>query len=168
MKLSHIIASVSAATLLTACGGASTDGSLQDGEYAQSITVTNVDFPGMDDSMRDQIKAQMQQQAGAQMGENICIDGRNGSLDWKELSKGMAQGIGGQCEETKNEGTETTVSLAMTCQIPGAGEGKITLEGAAEADSFSADLNMKMDMPNSEELANIDMKMDVKRVGECS
>ena len=56
----------------------------------------------------------------------------------------------------------------MNCQMPGSGTGKITLEGKAGTDSFTADMVMKIPSPQNDDVATISMQLSTERIGECS
>ena len=113
MKRHLIILSMAAALTVTACGGAD-EGKPRKGKYQPEVELTELDFPGMTDAVKEQVKAQMKSSFAAQAGGARCVQSTQGS-DWKEASKGLSKSLGGTCETTRDNGTDTTADLEVKC-----------------------------------------------------
>ena len=107
----------------------------------------------------------MQTSFAASAGTEQCLQGGNKG-DWKEAASGLSKSMGGTCETTKDNSTEDTADIEVTCKGTQMGDVQVKMTGAAQSESFSMDVDFKFKHPQMGE-GNMGMKMGAKRVGDC-
>ena len=159
------LAILSAPLVLAACSGG--DGSPVEGQYQQSVKITELDFPGMTDDVKANTIKQMEQAAGGGTGGLFCMTGNDGGKQWKQASSQMAQALGGDCETIKDEGSATSIELEMQCTGTAKGDLHVAMNGQANTQGYDSNMAFDMKDPASGETAKLAMEIGAKRVGDC-
>ena len=165
MKIKAILVAGAAAMAVAACGSAD-DEKPRKGKYKPAIELTELEMPGMTDEMKEAAKGQMQTSFAAQAGGERCLAGGKDS-DWKEAASEISKGLGGKCETTKDNGTDSTADLEVSCTGTQMGDVVVTMKGEAQSESFEMDIGFDIDkLPQSGE-GKMGMKLTATRTGDC-
>ncbi len=168
MAIRLILAAGAASLALAACGSAEEE-KPRKGKYQPEFELTELDFPGMTDEIKEQARESLQISFASQVGAARCIRSSQGE-DWKEAASDLSKGLGGTCETTRDEGTDTTADLQVKCTDTRMGEEVIVnMKGAAESESFSMDVDFELgNIPGTNgQSGKMGMKISAKRVGDC-
>ncbi|WP_109355318.1 DUF3617 family protein [Sphingorhabdus sp. EL138] len=166
MTNKYLLPLLSAPLMLAACGSGG-DGSPTEGEYKQTVKITELDFPGISADVKERTIAQMEQAAGGGTGGLFCMKGGDNGQQWKEAAKQMSGALGGQCETIKDEGSATSLDLEMTCKGTAKGDINIVMTGQANPDGYDSTMSFDIKDPDSGETAKLAMNIGAERQGDC-
>lgn len=165
MKSASILSPLIAASLLCACSDAN-DGTPREGQYLQTVKITELEFSGMTPELKQRTIRQMEQAAGGGTGGMFCMGGKSGQ-DWKKATSELARGLGGKCEKIKETGSPTKADIEVRCTGTPKGDVTAKITGEANSESYAAKMTMDVADPRSKETARVTMDISAKRVGKC-
>ncbi len=148
-------------------GCSSNDGSPREGQYQQTVKITELNFPGMSAEMKAQTIEQMEQAAGGGTAGLSCLVGDDGGEQWKQAASEMSNLLGGECKTIKDEGSTSRMDLEMKCTGTAKGDMAITMTGASHSEGYETAMSFDMSDPASQETAKLAMEINAKRVGDC-
>ena len=181
MRLIHSTP-LAAAVLLAACGGdadTNNDGALsseevvaeaagaikpQPGLYRTSYEVLEFDVPGMPDSVKQQMKAQMDTTSDMSGTTTACLTQAQADENGAEqMAKNMARG---DCTVSKFDVSGGSLSAEMQCAAVGGTTSHVVLDGEMTSTSSTMTMVNETDMPG---MGKMQMKARVtsERVGDC-
>lgn len=152
--------------LLAACGE-SGDGGPVAGQYKQTVKITELDFPGLPEDMKQRTIATMENSALGNSDGLFCMQGNDDGQQWKEAAKQMSGALGGECTTQRDEGSATTIDLEMTCTATGKGNIAIKMTGEANPEGFDSEMAFDIEEPKSGTKAKLAMTIGAKRQGDC-
>ncbi len=150
--------------ILSACSGGNTP---EAGQYKQSVKITDLDFPGMNDTQRQTTIQQMEQAAGGGTGGVFCMKSNASGEQWKQAASQMSAVLGGNCETTKDEGSATKIDLTMRCTGTGKGDIAVTMTGESNSEGYDSTMSFNIMDPNSGGVATLAMDIGAERIGDC-
>ena len=165
MTKSALLPTLIASLALTSCS--SGDGSPVEGQYKQTIKITELDFPGMTGSVKAQTIKQMEQVAGGGTDGLFCMEGDDGGRQWKQASSQMASALGGKCTTIRDEGSATSIDLEMKCTGTAKGDLHVIMSGEANSQGYDSSMAFEMKDPANGETARLAMDLGAERVGDC-
>ncbi|SIN68759.1 Protein of unknown function [Parasphingorhabdus marina DSM 22363] len=166
MQKNRVLLASALALFVTACSGQS-EGSPEAGQYRQTVTITDIDFPGMTEEQRQQTVSQMESAANVEESALFCLDQANHGAQWKQAASQMANMMGGQCETLKDDGSETRIDTRLRCEGTAQGNVEITMTGASHTQGYESKIAFLMRDPNSEDSARLAMTSTGERIGDC-
>lgn len=166
MQLNRVLM-VSALTIsITACSG-QREGSPEAGQYRQTVTITDIDFPGMTEEQKQQTVTQMEAAANIDESALFCLDQANHGAQWKQAASQMADMMGGQCETLKDDGSATRIDTQLRCEGTAQGNVDITMTGASHTKGYESIIAFRMSDPGSDDTARLAMTSTGERIGDC-
>lgn len=166
MKIHPILSVPVLAMMLSACSGTE-EGSPEAGQYQQTVTITDLSFPGMTDEQKKASISQMEEAANSQENGQFCIDQTDHGAQWKEAASQMASAMGGQCETVKDAGSATRLDLKLQCKGTEQGNVEIVMTGASHTQGYESTMSFLMSDPASDQTASLAMTSSGKRTGDC-
>lgn len=166
MQMNRVLLAPALTILVTACSGQS-EGSPEAGQYRQTVTITDIDFPGMTEEQRQQTVAQMESAANIDESALFCLDQANHGAQWKQAASQMANMMGGQCETLKDDGSATRIDTQLRCEGTAQGNVDITMTGASHTQGYESTISFRMSDPASEDTARLAMTSTGERIGDC-
>ncbi|MEM8917319.1 MAG: DUF3617 family protein [Pseudomonadota bacterium] len=151
---------------ITACSG-QREGSPEAGQYRQTVTITDIDFPGMTEEQKQQTVTQMEAAANIDESALFCLDQANHGAQWKQAASQMANMMGGQCETLKDDGSATRIDTQLRCEGTAQGNVDIAMAGASHTQGYKSTISFQMSDPNSEDTARLAMTSTGERIGDC-
>ena len=181
MRLIHTAPFV-AAVLLAACGGdadTNDDGKLsneevvaeaagaikpQPGLYRTSYEVLEFNIPGVPDSMKQQMQAQLGNTSGTSGTSTSCLTrdqvDANGA---EQMAKNMARG---NCTVARFDVTGGALSSEMTCTAAGGATSHVLMEGQMTSTSSTMTMTNEMDMAGMGKMQT-KVRATSERIGDC-
>ncbi|GAA0474889.1 hypothetical protein GCM10009096_15590 [Parasphingorhabdus litoris] len=166
MTHKYLLPLLSVPLMLTACGSGG-DGGPTAGQYKQTVKITELDFPGLSEEVKQRTITQMEGVAGGGAGGLFCMEGNDNGQQWKEAAKQMSGALGGQCETIKDEGSATSIDLEMTCKGTAKGDIDIKMSGQAHPEGYDSKMAFDIKDPASGETAKLSMDIGAQRQGDC-
>ncbi|MEO0441132.1 MAG: DUF3617 family protein [Pseudomonadota bacterium] len=166
MQLNRVLLASALTILITACSGQS-EGSPEAGQYRQTVTITDIDFPGMTDEQKQQTVTQMEAAANVEESALFCLDQANHGAQWKQAASQMANMMGGQCETLKDDGSATRIDTQLHCEGTAQGNVDIAMTGASHTKGYESTIAFRMSDPNSDDTARLAMTSTGERIGDC-
>jgi hypothetical protein len=133
------------------------------GEYEMKISFSEVDIPGMPET----IKGQMTEQMGKGVTFKHCITAEQAENPGTEMF-GQKEGSGCKMESLKRSGSNMTAT--MKCDQPGGMKMAMNMDGDFRSDGYSMKIDQKMSgMPGMSGGGEMTMKgaLEAKRLGDC-
>ena len=147
---------------LTACGMGGGD-TPKAGEYSTDIKLVEIQMPGIDPSMKDQMQQMMPQ------GQTACLtDEQITKGQWADATDDMIKQMeaGGQCKRIRDNNTATALDTQIECTSPGEGTATITMTGQTTTDGMTAKMVTEGKDPKGEAMKMV-VEINSKRVGDC-
>lgn len=166
MQLNRVLLASALTMSITACSGQS-EGNPEAGQYRQTVTITDIDFPGMTDEQKQQTVTQMEAAANIEENALFCLDQANHGAQWKQAASQMANMMGGQCETLKDDGSATRIDTQLRCEGTAQGNVDIAMSGASHTQGYESTISFRMSDPNSEDTARLAMTSTGERIGNC-
>lgn len=170
MKKLHISGIMMTTILIAGCGGAASDQKPKPGSYETTAEITALELAGMTEEQLAPAKSQMKNMLSAQTSVPQCLAGDT-NKGWKEVPEQIAKSLGGNCETIKESGSPTNVDTEVSCKGTRMGDVVVKMTGAAEDESYGADINFELsNIPGASADKNtgkIGMKISAKRAGDC-
>jgi len=181
MRLIHT-APLAAAVLLAACGGdadTNDDGTLsneevaaeaagaikpQPGLYRTSYEVLEFNVPGVPDSMKQQMQAQMGSTPGMSGTSTSCLTREQVDANGAEqMAKNMARG---NCTVARFDVSGGALSSEMTCTAAGGTTSHVVMEGQITPTSTTMTMTNEMDMVGMGKMQT-KVRATSERIGDC-
>jgi hypothetical protein len=157
MKKLALLAPVVIAVAACSGGGNTT---LKAGQYETTVKMTDVQMPGADPALVEQMKAAMTAQA--EQKEQKCMTEADIANMGNKM--GNAGAKGGDCNFSKTTFAGGTIDVAGTCKSP-TGDVSIAMNGTHTADSFNATMTVDADAGGQKVKAT--GTMTGRRTGDC-
>ena len=181
-KFASIAIGLPLGLVLAACGGndeaaegagetASAEAVMaQPGEYRTTATLAELTIPGASNEQLEQFRGIVSE--GLADGKTFCLAAQDAEAAGRELAKQLAEGDCSVEEFALNGGN---MDASMMCSIPlpdgQSANGPVSVEGTVREQSSSMTVAMDQVMPTndgSEMTANMTIRMDSQRIGECT
>lgn len=164
-KIFKIIGMAVGVVTLNACGA--NDATPEPGEYQQSMKITKLELPGLDEDSSAEMIRQMED-AGNSIGTKFCMSAEQGANQWKEAASQMAGLLGGECDTIRDKGSANTLDLEMLCKATARGDVTVTMNGTARSDGYDSQMSFNMTDPKTAEKATLAMDIGANRLGDCA
>ena len=181
MRLIHV-APLAAAAILSACGGdadTDNDGKISSEEvvaeaagaitpkpglYRTSYEVLEFTMPGMPDSVREQMQAQMGKTSGMSGSSTSCLTqaevDENGA---EQMAKNMARG---DCTVARFDVSGGALSAEMTCKAAGGAASHVVMDGQMTSTSSTMTMTNETDMAGMGKM-QMKVRASSERIGDC-
>lgn len=138
------------------------------GQYETKVEVLEFTIPGLPAQQAEQMKSMMGGISGQT--SSFCLTEAEAEKGFEEPIRKMTEGSGQmKCEFAEFDVDGGKIDADLTCEVPQGMSAEIALDGTASAEASSMNMSMVQKaamIPGGE--MRMRMKMDSRRVGDCS
>jgi hypothetical protein len=148
--------------LAAACSGSAV--TLQPGQWETTIRFTSIEAPGMPPAMMAAMRARM----GTPQTISQCMTPQQAANPTGNMMNPGGRPNG--CQYTENTFSGGTIRVHGSCQQPGAGSVRMTLDGSYTATTMAAQMTQEMHAPPGTpgpQAINVSGPLTARRIGDC-
>jgi hypothetical protein len=131
------------------------------GLYRSTVELLEVDMPGAPAGVEDTMKRMM---GGSNSTNEYCLTQEDVDRGFEEMARNSQQG---DCSFERFDADGGEIDAVMTCDAPGGGTMRITMQGTGGPTSSEMTMSMATEMAGMG-TANMRMKATHERIGECA